>query len=301
MQSQKKQTPTMAKRPLADSLRATFFQLLPHRVYGFLIYQFCQIRIIWIKNLQISLFVRLFQIDTCNAQYQRPKDFPTLNAFFTRAIVPESRPMPADPALIVSPTDSKIMEFGRIEQGRLIQAKGVNYSLSDLLAADEALCRPFRNGQFINLYLSPQDYHRVHSPIDCVIHQLTHIPGLAYPVSPWSARAIDNLYCRNERAVLFMHTPAGPVALVMIAALGVSSLETTWIGRLSPPHATQNTTFLYSPPFAVPAFNRGEELGRFNLGSSVVLLFGSSTLTFLPNIAPDTKVRLGTPLARIVI
>lgn len=301
MQAQKNTPLTTAQASAADKLRVALFRFIPHHAYASLLYQFCQIRIRWIKNLQISLFVRIFKIDTRNAVKQRPKEYSTLNAFFTRAITPESRPMPSDPALIVSPSDSKVMELGKIVEGRIAQVKGIDYSLKELLGADDSQCDSFKDGAFINLYLSPKDYHRVHSPIDALVHQLNHIPGLAYPVSEWSARSIKNLYSRNERAVIFMQTPAGPIAMVMVAALGVSSIETSWEGRLAPPRATESTTFLYTPPVAVPTFNRGEEMGRFNLGSSIVLLFGSPNLSFLSHIEPGASVQMGTPLAKVVI
>lgn len=297
-----KNTPTRPSSPLfSDRLRGLFFTLFPHRLYGFLIYSLSHIKVSWIKNIQISLFVRLFKVDTHSAVHQHPKAYTDLNAFFTRPLLPDARPIPHDSSVLVSPTDSRIMQFGRLNQDQLIQAKGISYTLRELLKVSDDLCRPFEEGQFINLYLSPQDYHRVHTPIDCIIRQLTHIPGLAFPVSPWSSRSLNKLYCRNERAVFFMETPVGPVALVMIAALGVSSLETSWTGQLSPPRATEITNFVYAPPTTIPTFNQGDELGKFNLGSSVILIFGSSALEVLPNLYEGKAVLMGEPLARTVV
>jgi phosphatidylserine decarboxylase len=280
-----------------DKIRRIFFLILPHHAYGWVIYHFTKIKISWIKNLQITLFIKWFKIDTSEIEYRKPLHYPDFNAFFTRSILMHLRPLPDDSDLIVSPVDAHIMELGPILHDQLIHAKGVKYSLHTLLGGDSAITERYRDGSFINLYLSPSDYHRIHSPADCAVRRMIHIPGRAFPVAPWSSRSIPSLFTRNERAVSFLETSSGEIALVMIGALGVCSLETSWTGKLSPPHPTQVGDNFYEPPFKVPFLLRGDELGRFNLGSSVILLFPAGSAMVLPDLKKGQKVKVGQPLA----
>ncbi len=241
----------------------------------------------------IRSFCTHYRVSLDEAQVSDPEAYPSFNAFFTRALKPGARPI-AD-AAVVSPADGKISQLGRIEQGRLIQAKGKTFSLEALLGGDTALAAKLDGGCFAVIYLAPRDYHRVHSAVDCTVDEVCFVPGLRYSVNDRTSRVVDGLYARNERVVLSGQCGFGPCAQVLVGAMLVSSmsvkdfdLETLERGATA---AVRET--LPSPLRRA----RGEELGRFNMGSTVVLVLPPGAPGWATTLAAGQPVVMGQRLS----
>jgi phosphatidylserine decarboxylase len=243
----------------------------------------------------IRSFVARYRVDMSEAADPRTDAYPTFNAFFTRALRPGARPL-AD-ASFVCPVDGAISQFGPIEQGQIFQAKGHHYSASALLGGDEAAARRFDEGHFATLYLSPRDYHRIHMPCDGTLTRMVYVPGTLYSVNPLTARHVPGLFARNERVVCLFDTPHGPLALVLVGATIVGSMATVWHGVVNPPRAPQARRWNYEP--GAVTLRQGDEMGRFLLGSTVVMLFPRNGITFNPDWAPARPVRLGEAMATL--
>ncbi|WP_028006399.1 archaetidylserine decarboxylase [Solimonas flava] len=269
---------------------------LPTRWLSQLVFRLTQIRSPGFKNALIRLFLRGYTIDLSEAEFERIENYESFNHFFTRALKPGARPMPADPQAFVSPVDGTISQFGTIGEDRLIQAKGHTYSLYDLLPGD-ADARAFVGGEFCTIYLAPYNYHRIHMPIDGRLAHWTYVPGRLFSVNAATARALPNLFTRNERLNARFDTPAGPVALSMVGALFVGSLQTVWAGRVTPPHLRRRDSEQYTPMNPV-TLARGAEMGRFNMGSTVILLAPPGGIEWKAGLAPGQPVRLGDTLGR---
>ncbi|WP_020650253.1 archaetidylserine decarboxylase [Solimonas variicoloris] len=269
---------------------------LPTRWLSQLVFRLTQIRNPGFKNALIRLFLRGYTIDLSEAEFSRIENYNSFNHFFTRALKPGARPMPADPQAFVSPVDGTVSQFGTIGEDRLIQAKGHAYSLYDLLPGD-ADAKAFVGGEFCTIYLAPYNYHRIHMPIDGRLAHWTYVPGRLFSVNAATARALPNLFTRNERLNARFDTPAGPVALSMVGALFVGSLETVWAGRVTPPHLRRRDSEQYAPMSPV-TLARGAEMGRFNMGSTVILLAPPGGIEWKAGLAPGQPVRLGDTLGR---
>jgi len=249
------------------------------------------------KNLLIRLFTRVYDVDLGEAAASEPNAYVSFNAFFTRPLAPGARPIDAGERRIISPVDGVISQYGAVSDGRLIQAKRQDYSVEDLLGGDPQLAEAFRHGHCATLYLSPRDYHRVHMPIAGSLQRMLHIPGRLFGVSPPLVRHVSRLFARNERVVTLFDTATGPVAMVLVGAIGVGSIETFWAGEVTPPRGRRIRSWDYRPhPLALEA---GSEMGRFNLGSSVILLFADSNLQWSPELSADKPLRMGEALAEI--
>jgi len=240
----------------------------------------------------IAGFRRLFDIDL--SEYQVPEQgFSCFNEFFTRALKDDARTFPEDRATIACPCDGTISQIGRVEQGRLLQAKGRDYSLEELLA-DPDWAQRLDRGRFATIYLAPYDYHRVHLPFDGELQRELRIPGRLFSVSATTARTVDRLFARNERVVALFQTEYGPAAVVMVAAMLVAGIETPWSG----PEATRPGKQVQSRDFVPPRpMRRGDELGRFHWGSTVIVVTGADAPAWQENLAAGQQVRLGQPLS----
>lgn len=269
---------------------------LPTRWLSQLVFRLTQIRHPGFKNALIRLFLRGYTIDLSEAEFGRIENYESFNHFFTRALKPGARPMPADAQAFVSPVDGTVSQFGTIGEDRMIQAKGHTYSLYDLLPGD-ADAKAFVGGEFCTIYLAPYNYHRIHMPIDGRLAHWTYVPGRLFSVNAATARALPNLFTRNERLNARFDTPAGPVALSMVGALFVGSLETVWAGRVTPPHLRRRDSEQYTPMNPV-TLARGAEMGRFNMGSTVILLAPPGSIEWKAGLASGQPVRLGDTLGR---
>lgn len=280
---------------LGDRLFVGVQRLLPTRALSALMYRIAEIRLPAFKNAFIRLFMSGYPIDLSEAVLGRIEDYGNFNEFFTRALKPGMRPQPADPSVLSSPVDGRISQFGSIHDGALIQAKGHTYRAAELLA-DVELGEAFEGGEFATIYLAPHNYHRVHMPFAGRLRRWLYVPGRLFSVNPATARALPGLFARNERMVAIFDTDFGPLAVVMVGALFVGGIETVWGGRLTPPHSREDGPFPYVP-MTPHALGRGDEMGRFHMGSTVILLAPRGALRWLDGLAPGQAVRLGEALA----
>lgn len=275
--------------------------LLPQRLLTRLAYRLARVRAPWLKNWLIRAFSRRFQIDLSEAQQSDVRTYPDFNAFFTRALRPEARPLPTAPRLMACPVDGAVSQIGRIEADTLMQAKGRYFSLTALLGGDALRAQPFQHGVFATLYLSPRDYHRIHMPLAGTLREMVHIPGRLLSVSPLTAQRAPELFARNERVAALFDTAAGPMALVLVGAINVASIETVWAGTITPPLGRAIRQWRYPTEGAdAVRLARGAEMGRFNLGSTVIVLFGRGAVRWARDLGAGTTVRMGQTLGRIL-
>ena len=247
----------------------------------------------WITTAIIRRFIRRYQVNMAEAAEPDAASYASFNEFFTRALKTEARPLA--PARFVCPVDGAISQFGAIAQDQIFQAKGHSYSTSALLAGQDNLAQAFQDGHFATLYLAPKDYHRVHMPCAGNLKRMIHVPGELFSVNPVTARGVPGLFARNERVVCLFDTDHGPMALVLVGATIVGSMATVWHGVINPPRPGTVREWTYAP--GEVRLSQGEEMGRFLLGSTVVLLWPKTTLEFDPDWAPSRAVRVGEKMA----
>lgn len=267
--------------------------VLPHHLLSRVVY--VVVRWPWRpwKNLLIQVIARAFSIDTSEARRAVPTGYRTFNDFFTRELVDGARPI-APHGRVASPCDGAISELGPIAGDRLLQAKGRHYRVGDLLGQPDA-AEAFAGGQFITLYLAPYDYHRVHMPIAGRLLDTTYVPGRLFSVSPLTTRRIPDLFARNERLVCRFSTELGELAVVLVGAMLVSAIETVWDGELTRHRTIHRESWRESDV----RLDRGAELGRFNMGSTVILLFPEGTVRWDAGLGPEHRVRMGQALGEI--
>nr|WP_154367807.1 archaetidylserine decarboxylase [Duganella alba] len=242
----------------------------------------------------IRWFVGRYNVNMDEALDPNIAHYKTFNEFFTRALRPDARPL-ADAAYIC-PVDGRISQFGDIEDDQIFQAKGHKFSTTALVGGDAQLAAQFQHGSFANLYLSPRDYHRIHMPIDGKLTRMIYVPGELFSVNPTTARGIPGLFARNERVVCVFDTAHGPFVMTLVGATIVGSMATVWHGVVNPPRLPQVTEWKYDDQNIV--LKKGDELGRFLLGSTVVMLFQKDVLKFNPAWQPAGPVRLGEEMAQ---
>ena len=242
----------------------------------------------------IAWFVRKYGVDMREAAEPDIARYASFNAFFTRALAPGARPLAA--ADLVCPVDGSISQFGRIERDQIVQAKGHRYSTTALVGGDRTLAAAFDDGAFATLYLSPKDYHRIHMPCDGRLMRMIHVPGALFSVNPTTARGVPGLFARNERVVCVFESARGtPFVVVLVGATIVGSMATVWHGVVSPPRSGRLRDWKYADQDV--RLKQGDEMGRFLLGSTVVLLFPRGAWRFSPTWAPGGAVRLGEAMA----
>jgi phosphatidylserine decarboxylase len=282
-----------------DGVKSSIQYLLPQHMLSGLAYKLT--RITWQpwKNFLITSFIRAYNVDMSIALQPGPSAYKHFNDFFTRGLKPSARPVDTGAAAVVSPVDGTVSQAGRISQGRLIQAKGRDYGLEALLAGDEALARTFREGDYITLYLSPRDYHRVHMPVTGTLKSMSYVPGDLFSVSPATTEGIDNLFARNERIIQVFDTEIGSMALIMVGAVFVGSMETVWAGEVTPAAERKPSIVRYANNASPVALSKGEEMGRFNMGSTVILLFENNRIRLDATVQAGTPVVLGRKIAEI--
>ena len=241
----------------------------------------------------IRAFVAQYRVDMSEASNPDIESYATFNDFFTRALKPGVRPLADTPW--VCPVDGSISQFGATDGDRIVQAKGHHYSTVALVGGDESLATQFEHGMFATLYLSPRDYHRVHMPCDGELRRMIYVPGSLFSVNAVTARGVPRLFARNERVVCVFDSPRGPFVLTLVGATIVGSVATVWHGTVNTRRPAELREWRYGEREVVLA--RGDEMGRFLLGSTVVLLFPRKTLVFNPDWAPERPVRLGEAMA----
>ncbi|MEF8793720.1 MAG: archaetidylserine decarboxylase [Thiohalorhabdus sp.] len=229
-----------------------------------------------------------------------PDAFPDFQAFFTRALRPGARPLCPDDNGIACPADGTLSQFGRIPDDRLIQAKGRSFGATELVGGSPERAAPFKNGEFATIYLAPPDYHRVHMPVSGTLREMVHVPGRAFSVNPATTSHIPGLFARNERVVALFDTDSGPLAVVLVGAMLVATIETAWAGTITPPSGRRVRAWSYpGEETEAVRLNQGEELGRFNLGSTVILMFPRGEANWDPNLRPTDHVRMGQCLGGV--
>ena len=279
-----------------EKLFAGLQYLLPQHLLSRLVHAFMRIEFLPIRVLQIAIIGSIVGVDWDEARYDEISDYETFNDFFTRALKPDARPIDPDPKSLVSPSDGTISQCGRITTGRIVQAKGRHYSVRDLLA-DDPSCSEFANGYFHTIYLSPRNYHRVHMPCDGHLQRQIHVPGRLFSVSPSTVRQVPRLFARNERVISIFDTPLGPMALVLVGAMLVSSMDTVWAGTVTPPRGRKISRGDWSRNNI--RLSKGEEMGRFNMGSTVILLLPPQAIAAVEEWGPDDTIQMGEKLARL--
>ncbi len=283
---------------LSERLFVALQHLLPQHGLSTLMHRLARIQWRPLKSLLIAQFARIYQIDMTQAVEPDLSAYPHFNAFFTRPLRPDARPLDPDPLAVLCPVDGRISQIGPITtDGRLIQAKGHHYSVRDLLGLAPGADHPFDGGLFTTIYLAPSDYHRIHMPLTGDLTAMTYVPGRLFSVNHTTARLVPGLFARNERVVCRFATEAGDMALAMIGAIFVGGIETVWAGEITPPHSGRSLQHVAHENGGQSIhLERGAEMGRFNLGSTVILLFPRDRVQWDPGLAPGQKVRLGQRL-----
>lgn len=237
----------------------------------------------------IRWFIDRYQVNMSEASNPDIHSYASFNDFFTRPLRTDARPLTE--AALVCPVDGAVSQFGAIQQGQIFQAKGHDYSCTALVGGDRQLAAQFHNGSFATIYLSPRDYHRIHMPCDGRLTRMIYVPGALFSVNPTTARGVPGLFARNERVVCVFETANGPFILTLVGATIVASMATVWHGVVNPPRSKQVREWTYTDQNI--DLKKGEEMGRFLLGSTVVMLFPKNTLEFNPNWQPESPVKMG--------
>jgi phosphatidylserine decarboxylase len=284
-----------------DRLLAAPQHLLPHHVLSRLVLRVTRSRRPWWKTILIYWFQRHFGVDMSEVRQADPRAYASFNDFFTRALRPDARPLPDSEDTVISPVDGTVSQLGRIQDDRIFQAKGHRFTLSELLGGDAARARAFHAGHFATLYLSPRDYHRIHMPCSGQLRDSTYIPGRLFSVAPYTVRSISRLFARNERLAARFSTDAGPMAMVLVGALFVGCIETVWAGVVTPPHGHWVRVRRHDTPDSdTVRLERGEEMGRFNMGSTVILLFGPDAVAWRDDLQPGVQVKMGQVIGQVL-
>lgn len=271
--------------------------LLPQHLLSRLAGRVARIRVRWFKNFFIRWFIKHYRVDMQEAVISNIDEYADFNAFFTRALKPHARPQTGDQNAIVSPVDACISQIGDINDNAMLQAKGKQYTLEALLARHEIL-PDFKRGKFITLYLSPRDYHRVHMPLTGKLTHMVYVPGSLFSVDSTTTNCVNNLFARNERVISIFDTAAGAMAVILVGAMIVGSVVTVWNGATSPQKQREVKVWDYGREGII--LPRGAEMGHFQLGSTVIVLFQEHALSWGNDLRSDNCVRVGQMLGRYI-
>ena len=282
-----------------ESLKTAYQYILPQHLLTRFVGKLAASKKSFIKQNFIDWFIGRFNVDMTEALDEDPKSYACFNDFFTRPLKDGARPIDDSPTSIVSPVDGAVSQAGPIEDGYIFQAKGHRYTLHELLGGEQEWVDAYQDGEFATLYLSPKDYHRIHMPVAGKLMAMTYVPGRLFSVNPITARTIPRLFARNERVIAHYQTELGPMAMVLVGATIVGSIETTWSGIVTPPTGPAVKTWRYDNNESSIDFERGQEMGRFRLGSTVILIFGKDVMTWDESLKPEASIRMGRPIASV--
>ena len=249
---------------------------------------------VW-KNAFIKSIVAMYGVNMEEAKFQNLDHYASFNEFFTRELKAGARPIVQDHGAVACPADGAVSQAGVIQDGKIFQAKGHHFSALELLGGDVGRAEAFKNGAFATIYLSPKDYHRLHMPLTGTLKEMIHIPGRLFSVNAATVNAVPNLFARNERVACIFDTEAGPMALILVGAIFVSSVETVWHGVVTPPSISEPRTWQYQD---AQVLEKGAEMGRFNMGSTIIVLFGKDKIRWKDDLKAGSPVRLGANIAQ---
>lgn len=281
---------------VAEWLFVSMQYLLPQHGLSRIVHWLMRVRTPVVKNLLIRWFIGQYKVEMSDAKRRRADDFACFNDFFTRALNEEARPVAFGTHNLASPVDGKISQLGYIDDQRILQAKGSSYTVARLLGGDEDLAKQFYGGEFATLYLTPSDYHRIHMPVSGKLKSMTYIPGRLFSVNEATVRGVPGLFSRNERVVCTFDTEHGPMVMVLVGAIFVGSIETVWAGEITPGGPGEITRSDYEDETPIRLV-QGEEMGRFNMGSTVILLMPRGTYQWQKKLAAGTRICMGQLLA----
>ncbi len=282
---------------MIDWLKARLISLLPQHLISRLVLRISRCRSPFIKNNLIRLYTSLFEIDLSDARETDPLAYASWNAFFTRGLKPEARPVDPSEKVLTSPVDGTISQIGYLKADSIFQAKGHEYS-AQALVGNEELGQAFEDGAFITIYLSPRDYHRIHMPYAGTLRRMLHVPGRLFSVAPHTVNNIEGLFARNERVNSIFENDIGPMFISLVGAINVGAIETCWAGLVTPPAGKELTDVHYQDDAPIH-LEKGQEMGRFNLGSTVILLLPRDRIEWLDSLRPGSTVRMGQALATV--
>ena len=265
------------------------FQVMPHHAVSRVVYFVTRLRGPQVKPM-IDWFVKKYGVDMSEAAEAETGYYQTFNEFFTRPLRDNIRPIAPGDNTLACPCDGTVSQAGSIRAGAILQAKGRGYSALELLGGDKAMAAQFADGRFATIYLAPHNYHRLHMPLDANMVRMLHVPGRLFSVAEWTVAEIPRLFARNERLACYFDTAAGPLVMVLVGAINVSAIETVWSGQVIPPRGKKVSEYDYS--HTRKEIFKGDEMGRFNMGSTVILLTGSN-VEWLPHISAGQAVKMG--------
>ena len=277
---------------LTDYLKSGALYALPHHLVSRIVFKLTRVKSPLVPKA-ITMFSNAFKVNLDEAINPDPKSYITFNEFFTRELKPELRPL--SDSQIVSPVDGTISQFGDIKNGLILQAKGIDYSLDKLLGNNSNRTSKYENGQFITIYLSPRDYHRIHMPCTGTLLEQTHVPGRLFSVAKHTVNTVKGIFARNERVIASFDTEHGPMAMILVGAINVAAIETVWHGLITPPKGETTTSKNYNGKEI--SIEKGDEMGRFNMGSTVILLFENGAPKLSKTLKVDQTLKLGEALS----
>lgn len=293
--------PLPTKNTIGEQVKIALQYVMPKHAISRLVGKLAAAKMGWLTTKLIDVFINAYGINMSEAKLKKASDFDTFNDFFTRELESGARTIDPDSNTLCYPVDGAISQQGDIVEGKLIQAKGFDYSLTSLLGGDARTAAPFQKGKFSCIYLAPKDYHRIHMPMAATLREMIYVPGELFSVNPLTANNVPDLFARNERVVTIFDTEHGALAMVLVGATIVASIETSWVGTITPPAGSDIFRWQY-PEQGVDAitFEKGEEMGRFKLGSTVVSTFAPHMVEFPPEAGPQTVTRLGELYANLI-
>ncbi len=277
-----------------ETAKILLFGALPHHLISRVVYYITRLRGPMVKPM-IDYYIKKFDVDMTEATYEDTQLYATFNEFFTRPLKQKARPVDQTKNTLSCPADGTISEAGSIQQRQIFQAKGHFYTTTELLGGDTSMSALFENGRFATIYLAPKNYHRVHMPTRGLLKKMIHVPGRLFSVAPWTVGTIPGLFTGNERVACLFATEAGPIAMVLVGAINVAAIETVWAGLVTPPKGKKISDFNYSHTRKIYA--RGDEMGRFNMGSTVILL-AAKNVEWLEKIRAGQAVKMGEIIAK---
>lgn len=284
---------------LADRGFALLQAVLPKHVLSRFVHRLMRTRRPWLKRLLIQQFMKGYAVNMQEAANIDPLAYDSFNAFFTRALKADARTWVAGTQAIISPVDGAASQSGHIDDEALLQAKGHSYRLTELLARDAEMIQRFRHGEYSCIYLAPFNYHRIHMPVSGRLRATVYVPGELFSVNAATARTVPSVFARNERVICDFDTAFGRMAVILVGALFVGSIETVWCGEVNPPPRGRKSVRRIDTGAGLE-LAQGAELGRFNMGSTVILLFEPNRIQWAPDLQPGTVLRLGQVIGQRV-